>query len=247
MINVVRFSVLAGIFLVSSCCNNGKNDQEKPAPPKPATVLADHVITAAEQAKLTPDEVINAFREGNKRFVSNSLILRNFPEQVRKSAGGQFPEAVIFSCMDSRVPPEYIFDKSIGDMFVIRVAGNIIDLDILGSMEYACKEAGAKVIIVMGHKNCGAVKAAIQDVKLGNITGLLQKIKPAIKKSADFKGEKSYKNHDFIDLVCLNNVLLVINQIKAQSPILKEMSDKGEIKIVGTLYDLQTGAVSFLE
>lgn len=247
MKNRIRFSLLAGILLVTSCNCNKPEPQHNSAAPKPDSVLAGHVLTAADQAKLTPDEVIASFREGNKRFIANTLTRNNFPEQVRKSAGGQYPEAVILSCMDSRVPPEYIFDRSIGDLFVIRVAGNIIDKNILGSMEYACKESGAKLLIVMGHQHCGAVKAAIINFKLGNITGLLQKIKPALEKSADFKGEKSVKNDAYFDEVCLNNVLVSINQIKAQSPILKEMADKGEIRIVGALYELNTGIVKFLE
>ena len=247
MNNLIRFSLLAWVLLIISCNYNKPETQHNPAIPKPDSVLAGHVITASEQAKLTPDGVIASFKEGNKRFIANTLTPNNFPEQVKKSAAGQYPEAVILSCMDSRVPPEYIFDKSIGDLFVIRVAGNIIDKDILGCMEYACKESGAKLLIVMGHHHCGAVKAAILNIKMGNITGLLQKIKPALDKSADFKGEKSVKNDEYFDEVCLNNVIVSISQIKAQSPILNEMADKGEIRIIGALYELNTGIVKFLE
>ncbi|MCX6242158.1 MAG: carbonic anhydrase family protein [Bacteroidetes bacterium] len=230
----------------SGCCTNSENNK-KDSGITAKTAPREHVLTAGDQAKLTPDQVISELKEGNKHFTGNILTLNNFPEQIKKSVDAQFPEAVILSCMDSRVPPEYIFDKSIGDLFVIRVAGNIINQDILGSMEYACKESGAKLIIVMGHQHCGAVKAAIEDIKLGNITGLLQKIRPAIEKSASFQGEKSYKNEEYLSLVCLNNVFAAINEIKARSPILKEMSDKGEIRIVGALYDLNTGIVKFLE
>ncbi len=247
MKHLILFTLFSGALLLSSCNCNKPETQQRSATPEPDSALAAHVITAAEQAALTPGKVLIAFKEGNKRFIANRLTHYNFPDQVRKSADGQYPEAVILSCMDSRVPPEYIFDKSIGDLFVIRVAGNIIDKDILGSMEYACKESGAKLIIVMGHHHCGAVKAAINNVKLGNITGLLQKIKPALDRSSNFDGDKSVKNDRYLDEVCLNNVMVSINQIKAQSPILKEMALKGEIKIVGALYELKTGVVMFLE
>lgn len=243
----IRISIFAGILLLISCANDIKNKKEDTVSTKLTVGLVETVLTAEEQAKLTPDDVLNNLKEGNKHFVDNTLTPRNFSKQSQKSVNGQFPESVILSCIDSRIPVEYVFDKGIGDLFVIRVAGNFINEDILGSMEYGCKVSGAKLILVMGHDNCGAIKSAIDNVKMGNITQMLQKINPAIEKSASYKGDKSSKNNEFVDLVCLNNVLLSINEIKANSPILKEMSDSGKIKIVGAIYDLNTGNVKFLE
>ena len=166
---------------------------------------------------------------------------------VRDAAGGQFPKAVILSCLDSRVTVEDVFDKGIGDLFVCRVAGNFINEDILDSMEYGCKVSGAKLIVVMGHRYCGAIKAAIDNVQMGNITAMLAKIKPAVVKSQDFKGDKTSKNKEFVTYVAINNVKNAVENIKLKSPILKEMSNKGEIKIVGAAYDLNTGEVVFFE
>jgi carbonic anhydrase len=149
--------------------------------------------------------------------------------------------------VDSRVPVEYIFDQGIGDIFVARVAGNFMDEDMLGSAEFACKVSGSKVLMVMGHESCGAVKAAIDDVKLGNITPMLTKIHPAVEMSQDFQGEKSSKNPEFVSHVCENNVKYNLDKIRKDSPILKEMEDNGEIKIVGAIYSLSTGEVTFLD
>jgi carbonic anhydrase len=164
---------------------------------------------------------------------------------VIKSAGGQYPEAVILSCLDSRVPVEKVFDKGIGDLFVARVAGNFANEDILGSMEYACKVSGAKVILVMGHHSCGAIKAAVDDVKLGNITAMLQKIKPAIA-MVDYEGDKTSANYEFVEMVGESNVINTIANIRKNSPILKEMEDNGEIKIVGAVYNVENGNVEWL-
>ncbi len=208
--------------------------------------IRDTILQAHEQKELKPDQVIQLLKDGNAQFIRNSVTKRDHAALVMASADGQYPMAVILSCLDSRVPVEDVFNKSIGDLFIARVAGNVVNEDILGSMEYGCKVAGAKVIVVMGHGSCGAVKAAIDDVKMGNITGLLTKIKPAVAKSQNYEGKKSSKDHDFVSLVVRNNVLLDVEKIKAKSPILKEMSDKGEIKIVAAFYDLETGVVTFL-
>ena len=186
-------------------------------------------------------------KEGNARFLSGKTIQRNQTEQVKKSASGQFPKAVVLSCVDSRVPVEEVLDQGIGDLFVGRVAGNFINEDLLGSMEFACKVAGAKLIMVMGHQHCGAIKGAIDEVKLGNLTTLLAKIKPAIAKSQDFKGEKNSENEAFVQDVCKNNIAIALNQIRTKSPILKEMEDKGEIKIVGAYYRVTDGTLEFVE
>ena len=208
--------------------------------------LREKVLTAEEQKALTPDEIIENLKAGNKRFTNNDLTQRDHSAMVRDGARGQYPKAVILSCLDSRVPVEDVFDRGIGDIFVGRVAGNFVNTDLLGSMEYGCKVAGAKVILVLGHLSCGAIKSAIDNVKMGNITTMLEKIKPAVIKSQSFVGEKSSKNDAFVELVSKNNVRNAIEMIRSKSPILKEMEAKGEIKIVGAYYDLRTGIVEFL-
>lgn len=209
--------------------------------------IQNHIVTAEAQAKLTPDEIIADFKAGNERFRSNNLTVRDHDEQLRKSAEGQYPKAFILSCVDSRVPVEDVFDQGIGDVFVGRVAGNFADENMLGSMEFACKVAGAKVIMVMAHQHCGAVKATIDDVKLGNITSLVDNIRPAIAMSSTFEGEKKVKNNDYVKLVAENNVKHTIENIRKESSILKEMESKGEIKIVGVYYSLETGKLDFIE
>lgn len=219
--------------------------QEEPAKEEALQPLVQDVLTKEERDALTPDDVINSFKEGNTRFVNNDLTARDHSAQVRKSANGQFPKAVVLSCLDSRVPVEDVFDRGIGDIFVGRVAGNFVNEDLLGSMEFGCKVAGAKLILVMGHEHCGAVKSAIDDVKLGNITAMLSKIRPAVEKTV-YEGERTSANPEFVHKVCENNVAHTIEQIRLKSPILKEMEDKGEIKIAGAVYDMDSGVVTFL-
>jgi len=234
------------LILLTSCetnTNKGDNAQTKK---EKLHSLVKNVLTKEEQSALTPDMVIRAFKEGNQRFMTNDLTARDHSAQIRKSTSGQFPKAIILSCVDSRVPVEDVFDRGIGDVFVARVAGNFVNEDMLGSMEYACKVAGSKLVLVMGHEHCGAVKAAIDDVKLGNITALLSKIRPAVEMTK-YDGERSSKNPEFAHMVCENNVQNTIKQIRLNSPILKEMEDKGEIKIVGAIYDLDDGKVTFLD
>jgi len=209
------------------------------------TPLIEKVLTAKEQANLTPNSVIKSLKEGNKRFVTGELTARDHTEQIRKTVGGQFPKAVILSCVDSRVPVEDVFDKGIGDIFVARVAGNFVNEDILGSMEFGCKVSGSKLILVLGHEHCGAVKAAVDDVKLGNITAMLSKIRPAVE-SVTYLGDRTSKNEEFVHLACESNIRKTIEDIRTNSPILKKMEDKGEIKIIGGIYDMDTGKVDFL-
>ncbi|MBZ4033750.1 carbonic anhydrase [Flavobacterium sp. 17A] len=229
---------------VESAEANKSSDSIKPVLSQP--VLREKVLTAAEQSALSPDAVITALKDGNKRFTNNDLTLRDHSSMVRDATEGQFPKAVVLSCLDSRIPVEDVFDRGIGDIFVARVAGNFSNTDILGSLEFGCKVSGAKVILVLGHESCGAVKGAIDNVQLGNITPMLANIKPSIGRVKDFKGEKSSKDADFVEAVAKENVLNTIENIKAKSPILKEMQDKGEIKIIGGYYDLHTGIVEFL-
>ncbi len=239
--------VLASAIMFFSCGETTKKDtpnqeenQTQHEAPK------DDVITQEEQQNLSPDDVIASLKEGNKNYVNNQLTHRDHKDHIEKTSKGQYPKAIILACVDSRVPVEQLFDQGIGDIFVARVAGNIVNEDILGSMEYACKVAGSKVVMVLGHEYCGAVKSAVKDVKMGNITAMLAKIQPAIK-SVEYKGEKTYKNKEYMHKVCESNVHNNINEIRLQSPILKKMEDKGEIKIVGGIYDLDDGTVLFLE
>jgi len=234
--------IISSIFIFS--CGE-KNVTVKEPEKKPE--LRNDVMTQELQQAKTPEDIIEIFKKGNSKFLAGDLTFTDYPRQILKSSTGQFPYAVVLSCLDSRVPVEKVFDLGIGDIFVARVAGNIINPDILASMEYGCKVVGSKVIVVLGHTECGAVKAAIDDVKLGNITELLQKIKPSVDSSSVFEGEKSSKNKDYVNLVTTENVDLAINNIRKNSPILKEMEDNGEIDIVGGLYDVSTGAVTFLK
>lgn len=206
------------------------------------------VITAAQQAALTPQDVLDLLKEGNKDFVEDNLTIRNTSQRVRDAALGQYPMAAILACMDSRVPVEDVFHMGIGDIFVARVAGNVVNEDILGSLEYACKVSGAKVIVVLGHEYCGAIKSAINDVKMGNITALLSKIQPAVKAaSKTFEGDQTASNPKFVEAVCDHNVNLSLKEIEARSPILKSMLANGELVIVGGVYDMKTGEVEFFE
>ncbi len=207
---------------------------------------SSHVMTKEQQEKLTPDLVLADFMEGNKRFQQGNTTYRDHSEQARKSAPGQYPKAVVLSCLDSRVPVEDVFDQGLGDVFVGRVAGNFVNTDLLGSLEFACKVAGAKLILIMGHQHCGAVKGAIDDVKLGNITAMLENIKPAVKMSNDYEGEKTSGNNVFVERVARNNILYAVSQVRERSPILKEMEDKGEIKIIGAYYSLYNGKMELL-
>ena len=197
--------------------------------------------TKETQATMTPQKSLQFLKEGNQRFQQNLKANRDLLEQVSGTSQGQYPFAVILSCIDSRVPAELVFDQGIGDVFSARVAGNIINEDMLGSMEYACKVAGSKIVIVMGHSKCGAVTAACKHVELGNITTLLDKIQPAVsavdEEMSDAKVEK----------VAAVNVKLSIERVRNESSILAELEAAGEIEIVGAMYDVTTGAVSFYE
>ncbi|HEX4849247.1 MAG TPA: carbonic anhydrase family protein [Puia sp.] len=246
--------IIMVFFLTAISCNNQPSGSNEKAPDtssagqsKPAiTPLREKVLTAAEQEALSPDSVIQSLKDGNKRFLANDLTARDHSAMVRNASKGQYPKAVILSCLDSRIPVEDVFDKGIGDLFVARVAGNFVNEDILGSMEFGCKVSGAKVILVIGHESCGAIKAAIDNVKLGNITAMLAKIKPAVEMSKDFNGDKSSKNDAYVEYVAKKNVLNTIETIKSKSAILAEMVQKGQIKIIGAYYHLQTGAIEFL-
>lgn len=209
-------------------------------------ILVESVLSAEEQAALTPLDVLYSLAAGNERFVMSDLTARDHSMQIRESAESQYPKAIVLSCVDSRVPVEDVFDKGIGDIFVARVAGNFINDDILGSMEFATKVAGAKLILVLGHENCGAIHAAIDGAELGQITKMLKNIEPAVKMSTKSEGPRSSKNRLLVHEVSENNVRVAINKIIKDSPLLKEMMNNGEIDIKGAVYDMDTGVVNFL-
>jgi carbonic anhydrase len=205
------------------------------------------VLSQAEQAALTPDGVMQMLKDGNQRYVSGELTARDHASLVRDAANGQHPEAIVLSCVDSRIPVETVFDRGIGDLFVARVAGNFENVDILGSMEFATKVSGARLVLVMGHGSCGAVKAAIDEVDLGNITPMPTNIAPAVRGVTNYTGDRTADNPAFVELVTRENVRLTIRDIRDGSSIMREMEEKGDLKIVGALYDMDTGAVEFFE
>jgi carbonic anhydrase len=205
-------------------------------------------LTQAEQEALTPDEVITALMDGNARFVAGELTDPDIDERIATSATGQYPKAVVLSCLDSRVPVELVFDQGIGDVFVGRVAGNIENVDQLGSMEFATKLSGSKLVMVLGHSGCGAIKGAVDGAELGNLTALLKKIRPAVDEVEGFgPDERTSKNAEFVDKVVEENVRLTVADIREKSPVLAELERAGEIKIVGAIYDLETGKVRLLD
>lgn len=198
-------------------------------------------LTKEIQASIRPNDAVMRLKEGNRRFLHNKKTERDLLSQVDKTGSGQFPFAALLSCIDSRVPAELVFDQGIGDIFNVRVAGNIVNEDILGSLEYSCKVAGSKLVLVLGHTRCGAVTSACKHVELGNITPLLDKIQPAV--GSVVKGDLT---PELIEEVAVKNVENSIEQIRKDSPILKEMEDNGEIVIAGAIYDVASGAVEFL-
>jgi len=199
------------------------------------------------QISMTPEMAINILKEGNERFVSNLKFNRNLLQQVNETSDGQWPFAVVLSCIDSRTSAELVFDQGLGDIFSVRIAGNIVNEDILGSMEFACKVAGSKFIVVLGHTKCGAVKGACDHVELGNLTTLLAKLQPAVSCETQTTLNRDSSNAIFVENVAKINVEEAVGEIQAKSPILKEMIDKGEIGICGAMYNVETGQVEFYE
>ena len=200
-------------------------------------------LTKSTQEQITPSAALQMLIDGNARFVQNKMIQRDLKEQIADTSEGQFPFAAILSCIDSRVPAEIVFDQGIGDVFSARVAGNIVNEDVLGSIEYACKVAGSKIVVVMGHTKCGAVTAACKNVELGNITALLSKIKPVVKKYST----GVVMDEETIERVAVQNVLFSIEAMKSDSPILVEMVESNEILIVGAIYNVSNGQVKIID
>ncbi len=204
-------------------------------------------LTKEMQNAITPSMALDLLKEGNKRFVNNLKVNRNLLQQANETSDGQHPFAVILSCIDSRTSAELIFDQGLGDVFSVRIAGNIINEDILGSMEFGCKVAGAKIIVVLGHSKCGAVKGACDHVEMGNLTALLSKILPAVYDEKTIDVDRNSGNNEFVEKVAAINVIRTVHAIIERSPILKEMIEKGEIGIVGGTHDITTGQVTFFE
>lgn len=213
-----------------------------------ATVAADPaVMTKAKQNQMSADQALQVLKDGNARFVSGNTVKRDLPAQVKATGhDGQFPLASIVSCIDSRSAPSQVFDQGVGDLFVASVAGNVVNEDILGSLEYASKVAGTKLIVVLGHTHCGGVKGACDAVELGNLTQLVGKIRPAVNMTPDVHGsDRSSKNHHFVDEVAENNVKLQVKAVLDKSPVLRDMAQKGQIKVVGAMLDVETGNIRF--
>lgn len=202
-------------------------------------------LTKEMQEAISPEMALELLTEGNKRFVNNLKVNRNLLQQANETSDGQHPFAIILSCIDSRTSAELIFDQGLGDIFSVRIAGNIINDDILGSMEFACKVAGSKIIVVLGHTKCGAVKGACDHVEMGNLTDLLNKIRPAVDNEATVKENRNSENAEFVEKVANINVKRTVKAIMERSPILKEMIEKGEIGIIGGTHDITSGVVSF--
>lgn len=202
-------------------------------------------LTKEQRDRLTPEQVLEELKKGNERFRAGRMTPRDFRNQQRASAAGQFPAAAVLGCIDSRAPAELIFDAGIGDTFNARIAGNVVNDDLLGSLEFACAVAGAKLLLLFGHTACGAIKGAIDDVEVGNLTGLLARVKPAIS-ATTFTGEKSSKNAAYVDAVARTNVLLGVENIRRRSPILEGLEKKSAVRIAGAMYDVATGGVEFL-
>jgi carbonic anhydrase len=208
------------------------------------SVYAHADLTKEQRDKMTPDDVIHQMKAGNERFREGKPLHRDLMREAKATAKGQYPAAIVFGCVDSRAPAELILDLGIGEIFSGRVAGNVVDEDILGSMEFACKVTGSKVVLVMGHTSCGAIKGAIDGVELGNLTLLLAKIRPAVE-ATKYTGERTSSNYAFVDAVARTNVSMTMATIRERSPVLREMESAGTIKIIGSMYNLDTGMVEF--
>ena len=237
-----RLGLSAAGLAVAGC-----SASEPAADPAPAEAEADQGFVpaqdAASQAALTPDAALTLLADGNARFVAGTPARRDYGDQIRATAAAQYPFAVVLGCIDSRVPIETVFDQGIGDIFAARVAGNIVNTELLGSMEFACRLAGSKLVVVLGHTSCGAVKGAISSARLGNLTQLVQKIDPAVEA---IEGERDVDNAPYVDGVAEENVRMVIAEIRRDSPVLATMEQEGGIRIVGGMYDVSTGVVRFL-
>lgn len=231
----ILFLCLLSVFVLAS---NSKGLAPDPAAPS--------VMTKELQERMTPEEILQTMKDGNQRFIQGKMLHRDYLKEKDLVATAQHPFALVLSCMDSRKPAEIIFDAGIGDFFNVRIAGNFVNTDILGSMEYATAVSGSKLILVMGHTNCGAIKSAIDHVEMGNITSMLQHILPAVNGVSGYD-DRTSKNKKFVEAVAKRNVELAEENITKGSSILKGLEDSGKLEIAGCMYDLETGVVSFYE
>ena len=223
--------LIAGSIIISTTANAGG---------------VSNALTREQQAAITPAKALSMLKQGNQRFVSGEMTNTDYVAQVKQTSAGQFPFAAIVSCLDSRIPPAIVFDRGIGDLFVARVAGNFVNDDILGSLEFATKLAGSKIIVVMGHTECGAVKGACDGAQLGLLTTTLANINPAVQAQAGNYSPANSSNDKFVDAVAEENVRLNMKKLRDRSVVLREMIDNGEISLVGAMYDVGTGKVRFL-
>lgn len=249
--NLLPIYALLATFLFSSCQDTEKTTSQTTETQQELVeeVVVKSILTAEEQADMSPQEIIGRLKKGNENFVNNNLTQRDHSEQRRKSMIGQYPKAIVLSCVDSRVPVEDVFDLGIGDIFVARVAGNIENPDIVGSMEFATAVAGAKVVIVMGHTECGAVKSAIDNVdakalNMMALADLLDEIEPAVEETP-LEGERNSKNTTFTNKVINHNAARTVKNIREASPTMAKMEDEGKIMIVSAMYDMESGVVKF--
>ena len=235
-----RLPMLLSSLLLAASLAHAADDHGGPVSPKPYTPGV--TLSKAVQASITPEQAVKILQAGNQRFASGKSLKYDHKRHVRQTALGQFPFASVVACIDSRSAPEQVFDTGVGDIFTTRVAGATVNEDMLGSLEYAAKVAGSRAIIVLGHTSCGAIKGACDNVEMGNLTGLLAKLKPAVEATST-SGERNSKNHRFVEDVTEMNVKLTVEKIRNNSAILKEMEAAGQIKIVGAVYDTATGQV----
>lgn len=236
-----RLFALALLLTATACLPHRPETHSRSASPLAAA------MTQLSQAALTPELALQRLKDGNVRFVTGKSIERDYPMQVAVTGKGQYPYATVLSCIDSRAVPELVFDQGIGDIFSPRVAGNFVNDDILGSMEFASKLAGSRVIVVLGHSACGAIKGACDGVRLGHVSALVDKLRPAVNSVRADGGERSSKNAAFVEKVARANVEITVKEILARSAILREMAAKGQLKVVGAMLDVETGKVTFME
>ena len=211
------------------------------------TVRSGATTTAVDQQALTPNAALTRLQEGNQRFRSDAMIPRDYRAQVKGTATDQHPFASVLTCIDSRTTPEFLFDQGIGDLFVPRVAGNLVDPEVLGGLEFASKVKGSRLIVVLGHTHCGAIKGACDNVELGNLTSVIAELTPAVNATTNVSGERSSHNEAFVHAVTETNVRLGVAEIRERSPILAELEAAGKVKVVGAMYDIETGAVTFMD
>lgn len=240
--STTKLSALLLSLALAACASQPAQQAAAPAAPAISAVM-----TQAKQKEVSADQALQMLKDGNARFVSGKMEKRDLPAQVKATGhDGQFPFASVVSCIDSRAAPSLVFDQGIGDIFTARVAGNVVNEDILGSLEYASKVAGSKLVVILGHSHCGAVKGACDNAVLGNLTQLVAKIRPAVAATPDVHGtDRSSKNHHFVDAVAENSVKMTVKTVMEKSPVLREMAEKGEIKVVGAMLDVETGKIQF--